>query len=149
MLAMRIHELKTNPGSFHAILTGTKTFEVRRYDRDFQNGDLLRLREIEEMTHDYTGREIVVLITFMQLGKNYDLCHVERARNLSQVETGSIITQIALMQIRVLEYHGDMEVVSPTDWARNHGCTMERVTGEGMVNELIDPACPKKESGAD
>lgn len=37
------HELKTWLPYFDAIVDGTKLFEVRKNDRDFQVGDCLRL----------------------------------------------------------------------------------------------------------
>lgn len=40
-----IHELKTWPQGFEAILAGTKTHEVRPADRAFEVGDVLYLRE--------------------------------------------------------------------------------------------------------
>jgi len=41
----RVHELKVVPPYFDALVSGAKTFEVRRNDRGYQRGDLLRLRE--------------------------------------------------------------------------------------------------------
>ena len=40
----REHELKTWPAYFEAIVSGEKTFEVRRDDRGFQKGDVLVLQ---------------------------------------------------------------------------------------------------------
>jgi hypothetical protein len=40
-----IHDLKTWPSDFDAILSGTKTHEARKADRPFKVGDTLRLRE--------------------------------------------------------------------------------------------------------
>jgi hypothetical protein len=42
---MKIHELKCWPAYFERLRNGTKTFEVRRNDRDYQTGDYLRIDE--------------------------------------------------------------------------------------------------------
>jgi hypothetical protein len=39
------HELKVIPPYFDSLVAGTKTFEVRKNDRAYQKGDVLRLRE--------------------------------------------------------------------------------------------------------
>lgn len=41
----RMHVLKVVPPYFDAIVSGAKTFEVRRNDRGYQCGDVLSLRE--------------------------------------------------------------------------------------------------------
>lgn len=43
--AMSEHELKVVPPYFDALVSGSKTFEVRKNDRAYQRGDVLRLRE--------------------------------------------------------------------------------------------------------
>ena len=53
---MTAHELKTWPGFFAGIVTGEKTAEVRRNDRNFAVGDTLVLREYNAETGEYTGR---------------------------------------------------------------------------------------------
>jgi len=40
-----IHELKIWPEFYHAVLSGEKTFELRKNDRDFHVGDVLHLKE--------------------------------------------------------------------------------------------------------
>jgi hypothetical protein len=61
----RIHELKSWPEFFNAILEGRKRHELRRNDRDFCVGDVLRLREFHNSQQTYTGRETRVRITYI------------------------------------------------------------------------------------
>lgn len=62
-----IHELKTWPEYFEAVLVGTKTFEYRQNDRNFRVGDSLRLREwdpFREGDDRYTGRDTLRTVTY-------------------------------------------------------------------------------------
>lgn len=58
---MKRHDLKIEPVHFFSVQMGGKKAEFRLNDRDFQEGDVLRLREWH--CGDYTGREVSVLIT--------------------------------------------------------------------------------------
>ena len=49
-----IHELKTLPGYFLALIGDRKTFEVRKKDRDYKVGDVLILKEWNK-DKGYTG----------------------------------------------------------------------------------------------
>lgn len=60
-----IHELKTIPTFFNDVLSGEKSFEVRRFDRPFHKGDLLALNEFNPETKSYTGRSCLVYIDYM------------------------------------------------------------------------------------
>jgi hypothetical protein len=60
-----IHELKTWPEYFAAIVSGRKTFELRRNDRAFRENDTLHLREYEPVNRRYTGRELHRVVTYM------------------------------------------------------------------------------------
>jgi uncharacterized protein YqfB (UPF0267 family) len=62
---MKIHKLKTIPKFFNDILTGVKTFEVRYNDRDFKVGDLLVLREFDDVTLCYTGLFLYKNVTYI------------------------------------------------------------------------------------
>jgi len=53
---MKSHDLKCWPDYFDAIRCGSKRFELRRNDRDFNTGDLLMLHEWDPETQKYTGR---------------------------------------------------------------------------------------------
>lgn len=64
---MKTHDLTTGPEFFGAIMDGRKMFEVRTDAREYEKGDLLRLREWDPMT-GYTGREMTVRVTYIQRG---------------------------------------------------------------------------------
>ena len=49
-----IHELKILPQYFKEVISGSKTFEIRKNDRNFCIGDRLVLKEWEN--GQYTGR---------------------------------------------------------------------------------------------
>lgn len=80
-----IHELKTWPQYFKRIDDGSKTFEIRRNDRGFQQGDTLRLREYNpDGDHDecaddkcttkrYTGYEAFRKVGFVASGTLFGL----------------------------------------------------------------------------
>ncbi len=49
----KIHELKILPQFLYSVIKGDKTFEVRKNDRDFEVGDIVRLREWNPDTQTY------------------------------------------------------------------------------------------------
>lgn len=64
-----LHSLKSWPMFFDSVKDGTKTFELRKLDRDYHVGDMLELREWDPIqahhgdtlvTKGYTGRVLVV-----------------------------------------------------------------------------------------
>ena len=59
------HRLKIWPEFFEAVLSGKKTFEIRKNDRDYQVNDLLLLQEYNPETEEYTGRELLVEVTYI------------------------------------------------------------------------------------
>ncbi len=61
-----LHELKTWPCYYEALLSGDKTFEIRRNnDRGFQRGDTLLLQEFRPELNQYSGREWFVEVTYV------------------------------------------------------------------------------------
>lgn len=60
---MQTHELKIWPEFFEPIVTGEKTFELRKDDRGFKAGDVLWLREWQQS--GYTGRELKKRVTYL------------------------------------------------------------------------------------
>jgi hypothetical protein len=61
---MAEHALKTWPGAWMAVDSGRKTFEVRRNDRSFAEGDELVLREYDTLK-GHTGRECRRRVTYV------------------------------------------------------------------------------------
>ncbi len=59
------HELKIWRQYFEPILSGEKTFEYRKNDRDFKVGDFLLLREYFPKTDSYSGREVLVKVIYV------------------------------------------------------------------------------------
>lgn len=60
---MKIHELKILPEYYDAVRCGDKRFEIRKNDRDYHTGDILRLKEWDG--EKYTGEEIDVLVRYI------------------------------------------------------------------------------------
>ncbi|WP_338749836.1 DUF3850 domain-containing protein [Bacillus sp. FJAT-52991] len=58
------HQLKIEPEYFEAVRNKTKTFEIRKYDRNFKVGDILSLREFDP-SHGYTGRSLERKVTYI------------------------------------------------------------------------------------
>lgn len=69
-----IHELKTVQPYFDDVISGKKAFEIRKYDRPFEVGDLLALNEYDAENQCYTGNSCVVYIDYML--DNAEYCKV-------------------------------------------------------------------------
>lgn len=70
------HILKTWPAYFQAILDGRKRFEVRdnsEDDRDFTEGDTLRLVEWDHAAQMYTGRALECDVLYVMPGGRFGL----------------------------------------------------------------------------
>ena len=71
------HELKTDPGIFTAVAKGSKTFELRKNDRDFKVGDELLLKQTrysaEEMNKAYQGKPLEYTGAFWTVKVRYIL----------------------------------------------------------------------------
>ncbi len=59
-----IHNLKIKEKYFNDVLYKRKKFELRKDDRDYKEGDLLRLKEIGS-DGTYTGREVIMKVTYI------------------------------------------------------------------------------------
>jgi hypothetical protein len=70
---MQRHDLKTWPKQFCAILAGSKRYELRVNDRNFQEGDELMLLEWDPKGGRYTGRHVLTTVTYMTRGGQFGL----------------------------------------------------------------------------
>lgn len=64
------HILKTWRQFFNDVKLNIKTFEVRKNDRNFQEGDTLMLQEYDPVSKTYTGAEVSRRVTYML--ENFD-----------------------------------------------------------------------------
>jgi len=98
-----VHELKTWPEAFDAVFRGDKLYEIRRDDRDFVVGDVLRLREwVPEKYEEapgfvfdgrYTGRAIMAEVTHVSRNVPGSACPWERG----YLAEGCVVLGIRLM----------------------------------------------------
>ena len=64
-----IHELKIYPEYFKAVISGEKTFEIRKNDRPFHKGDLLALNEFDGQY--WTGNSCLVYVDYILNNPDY------------------------------------------------------------------------------
>ena len=67
---MATHKIKAWPDYFKAVVDGSKTFELRKNDRDFHVGDKLELQEYDPLavSSPYTGKKQKVKIKYIISG---------------------------------------------------------------------------------
>jgi hypothetical protein len=61
----KTHSVKSWTHLFEAVVRGEKTHDLRLLDRDYEVGDRVLLREYDWATHEYTGREQLVEVTYI------------------------------------------------------------------------------------
>lgn len=66
-----IHQLKLQTTYFSDVLSGKKTFEIRKNDRGFQEQDLLALNEFDAEKECYTGRSCLVYVDYILDDEEY------------------------------------------------------------------------------
>jgi len=64
----RTHELQLWTPCFTAVAAGTKPFDVRENDHDFQVGDALLIREYDPDTSSYSGRTLLRWVSYVMPG---------------------------------------------------------------------------------
>lgn len=69
----KTHALKTWPVVFDAMLTRAKSFDIRKDDRGFAVGDVIKFREWNPRTKKYTGRSCRALVTYLMPGGRFGI----------------------------------------------------------------------------
>ena len=64
-----IHELKIYTDFFNAVISGKKTFEIRKNDRNYKVGDMLALNEWD--WDAYTGNSCLVYVDYIMESPEY------------------------------------------------------------------------------
>lgn len=65
-----IHKLKVYPKYYKDVISGAKTFEIRKNDRDFKVGDYMILNEYD-VESGYTGKKAMFKITYVMTDTEY------------------------------------------------------------------------------
>jgi len=65
------HELKCVKEPFQAKWEGKKFWEFRKNDRDFKLDDVLKEREYDPITNEYSGREILERVVWILPGGSF------------------------------------------------------------------------------
>lgn len=73
ILFFMVHELKTWPTFYQAVEQCRKTFEVRKDDRFFVEGDILHLREWDAEKEEYTGKSLFRKVCYVLPGGEFGI----------------------------------------------------------------------------
>ncbi len=102
MSAITIHELKIKSIHFPDVLAHRKTHEVRFNDRNYQAGDCLNLREIDE-NGDYTGQEANAEVSHVLRGGQFGIAEGWCVLSLKNCTSKSALNLISFLRDRLQE----------------------------------------------
>ena len=73
MKTPKTHTLKILPEYYRALLEGRKTFEVRKNDRDFREGDTLMLEQYDTELARTFGAPLWLKVTYVLKGGQFGI----------------------------------------------------------------------------
>ena len=86
------HDLKVWPVFFDALMSGDKSFEVRKNDRSFRVEDTLLLREWDDRKERYTGRSTTKTVTYVMLGGHFGIAEDYLVMGIREAAKGPRLT---------------------------------------------------------
>jgi hypothetical protein len=119
-IIMTVHSLKTWTEYYNFVVSGEKTFEVRRNDRNFQKGDILRLEEYIVAENKYTGRHVDAEVTYILNGGQFG------------IEAGNVIMGLKILHI----YEVISEITKSVDKSKDEENPSEPPTLENKIDRL-------------
>ena len=129
-----IHELKIEPQYYEAVRNNRKTFEIRKNDRDYREGDYLALNELTDSGEQYTGRSILVRVKYIMSDERF--CrdgYVVMGFERSGIKTaGTILYEIGQRQDIRKTNLDRLKELSAKDMAGIVMCPIE--CGAGKIN---------------
>lgn len=135
----RVHDLKVWPENFDALVSGSKPYEVRRDDRDFQVGDSLLLREWRPLDglaalfdDGYTGRVVKATITHLTRGP------IQFGDGPVLLASGVVVLGISVEEVLELVAPNPAKSLSCPNWP---GCS-GTVVGHGQHAPHCTVHCP-------
>ena len=99
-----VHELKTYPDEFQAVLDGLMTFQLRRNDRGFMVRDHLLLREwvpgqgpLQNApgVPGYTGREVLLRMGYIMDAAQVDTIMIQAENKHPSLSLGYVIMSVS------------------------------------------------------
>ena len=119
-------EIKCENPYFSHIWKGDKTFELRKNDRDYREGQVIRLCEYNATNCSYSGRSILIFIKYLLPGGNYGLSKDSCIFGFEILQRLSINTHI----LHITLDRDTCEWIS--ERARIRGKTAEEVAAESI-----------------
>lgn len=62
---MKLHDIKCWPEFYPDVASGRKPFEIRKNDRDYEVGDLLKIRWFDPKTKEFNGSVCLKTVTYL------------------------------------------------------------------------------------
>ncbi|KDM90222.1 DUF3850 domain-containing protein [Photobacterium galatheae] len=112
MNKIAFHQVKLQSLHFNEVLAGRKTHEIRFNDRDYQAGDCLILREVDDNGDD-TGQEMNAEITHVQQGDHFGLADGWCVLSLANTTPLQGIRLIGYLRDRLKEHCDYIETQVP------------------------------------